>query len=397
MESQNSKKLLFLSWTIPPYISGSAYISHQLAKAIPSHEILAVGGGTPFQKSSMEYEHVHYHYLPTEWSLNGLGARFFGPLRWFLFPFVLIRLMRIVKTQPINKILVVFPDGYFLLLAWVIHRWLKVPLFSYFHNTYVDNRKGLNKFFATWIQHKIFQSSTCIFTMSEGMNAYYLQRYPLLKDKLVVLPHCFSVSEDKEPNALALQPGKPMQCVLIGTINQSNLEATKRVMDVFAKHSDQFHLDVYSPSNKQLLKIKYQLDLDRPGLAHRGSVPQEQVHQVLQQYDACVLTHGFHGEYTLVEYQTIFPTRTIPLLVSGIPILAHTPEFAFLTGFLKTYDCAELVTTADEEKLVVALTNLSNDTGRRQALHSKQLLAAEYFSKKRIIGLLNKHLYQDGE
>ena len=47
------------------------------------------------------------------------------------------------------------------------------------------------------------------------------------------------------------------------------------------------------------------------------------------------------------EFRTIFPTKTIEYLISGRPILAHSPADAFLTKFLVENDCALVVDRPD--------------------------------------------------
>lgn len=392
MSHSASKKLLLLSWTIPPTISGSSYITHQLLNALPNDLILPVGGGKPFLQYPDHYQNIRYRYLPTEWSIDGMGARFFSPIRWLSFPFVLFRLWMICRKQAVDKVLAVFPDGYFLLLGLIISSRLRVPFYTYFHNTYVDNRKGINKWFAKKIQALAFQKSVRIFTMSEGMDAYYKQQYPDLENKFVVLPHSHSTKTQskKRPPLSAIH--FPLRCVLIGTINQSNLDATRRVLSLVANHPEEFNLDIYSPSNQQLLQLKYKLPLDQPGINHCGSIAQEEIDHVLPQYDVCVLTHGFTGDYTPVEYQTIFPTRSVPLFASGVPILVHSPPNSFLTDFIRKYDCGELVSIPSEDQLLRALRHLRDDHSRRLQLQINQMTASNYFHSDRIASILKMHI-----
>ncbi|MBK9108459.1 MAG: hypothetical protein IPM92_08830 [Saprospiraceae bacterium] len=146
-----------------------------------------------------------------------------------------------------------------------------------------------------------------------------------------------------------------------------------------------YQLDIYSSSNKQLLKLKYGLELDVPGLKHCGVVRQEEVNGILQNYDICILTHGFTGDYNEIEYQTIFPTRTIPLLLSGKPILAHSPPHTFLTKFLKDRDCAEVVEVPDETVILQSLNRLVQDSKRIEVLMNNQKEAAEYFYGPKVV------------
>lgn len=299
------------------------------------------------------------------------------------------------KKKP-SCILVCFPDEYFLLTGWLISKNLNLPLYSYFHNTYTDNRTGISLQFGRWLQKNVFRDSVGIFTMSEGMNEYYCLKYPQIQYKLKILPHTFNVnnplqSVNVQESSKTSSP--PFRFVLIGTLNQSNMEASLRLVSFFKKFSNLYHLDIYSSSNEQLLKIKYGLDLNAPGVRHCGLVSQEQVDAVLQQYDACILTHGFTGQYTEVEYRTIFPTRTIPLLRSGKPILAHSPEGSFLNAFILKHDCAELVASKDESELRIAFEKVTIDNDRILELKRNQIAASNLFYGPDIALKLKKTIF----
>lgn len=386
------EKLLLVSRTIPPAHGGSAYITHQLAKGLPAKDIRVVGGARrPFPLKA-SYDGVEYDYLFSEINWRGHGDRFFEPLRWLLFPLVLCRLFGIARRQKSTAVLATFPDGYYLLAAWIVARMRHLRFYTYFHNTYADNRTGIAGIMARRLQRRYLRDSVRIFTMSEGMNALFAERYPDAVSKLTVLPHTFTAPWPPAAAAFNAKMHHPCRLVFIGTINQSNLEATRRLFQVIARHPDRWHLDIYSPSNKNLLEIKYGLDLSAKGILHRGSVPQEAVSTILQECDICLLTHGFSGAYSLVEYQTIFPTRTIPLLLSGRPILAHSPPHAFLTRFLTERDCAEMVSVAVPDALEAALNHLIADPGRRERLVRNQFKAAAYFYGPDVVARLRADL-----
>ncbi len=372
-------KILYVSWTIPPVQSGSAFITHQLLRNFKPEEYTAIGGGKSTCISLKNYEGVSYHYCFTELNVKGHGDRFFLPFRLLLFPFFLSKVYRIAKREKVKVVLATFPDAYYMACAWVVSRLLHLPFYAYFHNTYVENRTGISRWIGHIFQKHFFKSAIRIFTMSEGMRLVYSEKYPEWKSKFCVLPHSFS----QYPVSTEQMDSKPFggkyKLVLIGTLNESNMDASKRIIHLISDHSDLYQLDIYSSSNKQLLKFKYDLDLDKPGIQYYDAVPQEQVDHILQAYDACILTHGFKGAYSDVEYQTIFPTRTIPLLLSGKPILAHTPPGAFLTDFLAKHDCAELVSSQSEQDLLEALRRITVDLKRIAQLRSNQKKAAEYF------------------
>ncbi|MBP8725757.1 MAG: glycosyltransferase [Saprospiraceae bacterium] len=386
------EKLLLVSRTIPPAHGGSAYITHQLAKGLPPKSVCVVGGARWLFPCKADYDGVEYKYLFSEINWRGHGDRFFEPLRWLLFPCVLWQLYGIARRQKSTLVLATFPDGYYLLAAWIVARMRHLRFYTYFHNTYADNRTGIAGSLARSLQRRYFRDSARIFTMSEGMNAHFAKMYPDTVPKLEVLPHTFSAPRTTSTTTCSAELHHPCRLVFIGTINQSNVEATRRMFQVIARHPERWHLDIYSPSNKNLLEMKYGLDLSSEGIVHRGSVPQEEVHTVLQECDICLLTHGFSGEYSEVEYQTIFPTRTIPLLLSGRPILAHSPPHAFLTRFLAERDCAEIVSVDDPDALEATLDGLIAESGRRALLVRNQLETAAYFYGPDVVARLRTQL-----
>lgn len=355
-----------------------------------------IGGSTLRNSGFSNYDGVNYKRLFSEMNWKGHGARFFALFRWIWFPVFFIKALRFAKGERTSCVLVCFPDEYFLLAGWLIAKYLNLPLYSYFHNTYTDNRNGFSLLFGRWLQKNVFRDSIKIFTMSDGMNEYFSLKYPKIKNKLIVLPHTFNNNSDslntwQESSKAA---GPPYRFVLIGTLNQSNMEASLRLVSFFKKNSNLYNLDIYSSSNDQLLKIKYGLELNAPGVRHCGFVSQDKVDEVLQQYDACLLTHGFTGQYTPVEYQTIFPTRTIPLLRSGKPILAHSPEGSFLNKFILQYDCAELVASKDETALHRAFERVTVDQNRISELKENQVIALDLFYGPDIAIMLKEVIFK---
>ncbi|MFZ1424549.1 MAG: glycosyltransferase [Saprospiraceae bacterium] len=399
MEKQNalnvqkpSKKLWYISWMIPPSQGGSSYITHQLAKNFESQEIVVLGGSRKLFQGSKFYDGVLYHYFFTELNWKGHGDRFFFLPRLLLFPIFVLNLFKLAKTEKPVAILTSFPDAFFLFASWLVARFFKIKLFSYFHNTYVDNRHGFSKWIAEKIQSKVFSDSSLIFVMSDGMKDYYKLQYPEYAQKIATLPHTFDVYPKDPDSKVNFKSTPPFRLILIGTFNNSNIEATGRLLKLLSKHRDTYLVDIYTSTNKNILKLKWGLDLDALGINHRGFVKQENVNALFENYDVCLLTHGFTGEYTEVEYQTIFPTRTIPLLLSGKPILAHSPLNSFLTNFIQKFDCAELVTEPSELSLLNGLLRVTEDSARKHQLILNAKVAAHSFYGPTVVKNLKKLL-----
>ena len=105
----------------------------------------------------------------------------------------------------------------------------------------------------------------------------------------------------------------------------------------------------------------------------------------LQNYDIMLLPHGIDGLRSEFEFKTIFPTRTIPLLSSGKPILAHSPKNSFLTEFLVEHKCAERVTEKSERLLELAIDNIINSFDKRKSLVKHALETAEIFELTNVV------------
>ena len=98
-----------------------------------------------------------------------------------------------------------------------------------------------------------------------------------------------------------------------------------------------------------------------------------------------MITHGFHGGYGSVEYQTIFPTRTIPFLLSGKPILVHSPPGSFLNDFIQEHKCAELVDEANEESIIAGFEKITNNAAYQKGLVKAAAKTAQLFYGPKVV------------
>ena len=90
------------------------------------------------------------------------------------------------------------------------------------------------------------------------------------------------------------------------------------------------------------------------------------------------------------EYRTIFPTKTIEYLISGRPILAHSPADSFLTQFLKENDCALVVDEPDVGMLRAAIERLRSDNELRDRLVRNALRTARMFQAPHVAAEFRK-------
>lgn len=349
-------KLLIVSWGLLPRAGGSSIIVENLGKNFSQKDLVILGGKgfrhKPHQRS-LNFPKVIYHF--TEININGRGDRFFTWVRKTRFNSLVKKIEKTIRSEKISYVLGIFPDDFYCYAACIAAKNMGIPFSSYFHNTYVENT-AITDPKKHDIQEEIFNASERIFVMSKGMQRFYEEKYKLTKFEPLV--HSFEHYPDKED--LSGTPGvnkSHYKLVAIGNFNASNMDATIRFANAI-KNNDKYSLHLYTHVPNILLK---QRGLDTSLIHHEGFLNPDDVHQALQEYDICVLTHGFEGNYGSVEYKTIFPTRTIPLLLSGKPIMAHSPKGSFLNDFIEENQCAALVDTKDETEIVKALDRISTD------------------------------------
>lgn len=360
-------KILLVSWSVLPNKGGSSIIVENLARNFSNAEMIVLGSKQLFQNNSLHRPSTtaRFEYFFSELSLFGRGARYFEWFRKWRFQPLVKAIKKMIRQEQIDYVIGIYPNDYYCHAACRAAQALQVPFSTYFHNTYIENTAIKNPR-AKEIQAEIFDTARHIFVMSKGMEDFYKEKYQL--DKFIPLVHTFN--EYPDTKAMTGIPGtdkQRYQLVAIGNFNESNMEATRRFVDTIKTHP-RFSLSLYTHVPKMLLKMR---GLDVEAIDYKGFVDPDKVHSVLQNYDIMVLTHGFTGGYGPIEYQTIFPTRTIPLLLSGKPIIAHAPDHSFLNHFIKKNNCAALIEQADPQAILNTLDKVASDLD-----YQKQLVAA---------------------
>jgi len=262
-------------------------------------------------------------------------------------------------------------------------RWLRLPLFPCFRNTYLENRAGLEYHFASGLQPRVFSQAARVLVMSEGMAEHYRRRYPGIRCSALVHSFDEPVPQYTPPP----EPGATLELVLSGNINDACREAAVRVCQAISR-TPRSRLTLLSGTAREHLD---QLGLLRPDVGLE-TVSRDVLIDRLQRADIMVLPHGFSGALAAVEYEPIFPTRTIEYLICGRPILAHTPPNCFLTRFLREHECALVIDVADGEAIRRGIEELRSNGELRARLVRNALRAAELVQAAWVAGQLRQFL-----
>ncbi len=364
-----NEKLLIVSWAVYPSTTGSAVIVDNIVTAFSDEGVVLFGETVENirQGKNDKVPSNIYHFDPNI-RLMGRGQKYF---RWLNFGKMTRFLLDVAQREKCTAVLAIFPDEFYMHAAYRVSQKLGLPFYTWFHNTYLDNRTGTLKTLAKRLQPLFFKAARINFVMSDGMNIYYKEAYSELS--FTTLTHGFKIPnvsfEPFEPNK------KTTRFLFSGSISESCRDATVRQIKTIIKNPN-YHVHLFTGSPMSEFEMH---GISGDNVHHEGFVTLEELVQRFEKFDIMLLPHGFDGKRTEVEYKTIFPTRTIPLLYSNRPILAHTPKGVFLTDFLRQHDCAEIVDEKDENAIEEAINRLINDDNRREEVIRNAIRTASLF------------------
>lgn len=355
-----------MSWTVYPTSTGSAIIVDNIARTFKPSEMVLLGEATnPISEEEEKNIRPKIYYTNPNVTIKGRGKRY---LKWLNFNKVVRYMTEVAEKEQCTSILAVFPDEFYMYAAYKVSKKLNIPFFTWFHNTYLDSRTGLS-LGARFFQPRFFNHASINFLMSDGMLEFFQKKYPDYVFK--TLRHGFEIPEITYTPADA--PAEKIKFMYSGSINSSCLEATLRLFEVIHENPA-YELHIYG--NEKEIK-HYNIQTGKAIL--HGFVDWEVFVNSMENYDIMLLPHGFDGARTEAEYKTIFPTRTIPLLYSNRPILAHTPKGAFITDFLQKNNCAEVVDIKDKAAIRTAIKRLITDKTRRAEIIKNAIKTAKIF------------------
>ena len=348
-------KILLLSSSVPPALNAVAAVVGHLARQFSRDEMVLVGSSdedAPTERWEEGWPAIQYVK-----DLSRAAPRARRWLRKTSFPALVRTSLRVAREHRCGAVVAVFPYEEHLLAGLLVAQRTGATFFPYLHNTYFDQRRGLERWIAARIQPSVFAAASHVFVMSDGMLEVFRQRYPELEGRVSPLYHPFS---DPAPSETPPAVGVPPHFVMLGSINPSNQDAASRLFAV-ALAIPGSRLTIIG-RNEESLTRRLGLPPDRTRLLR---VSRDELLERVREGDVLLLPHGLQGRWAPIEYQTMFPTKTIEYLFSGRPILAHTPKGCFLTRFLEQHECAVVVDEPDNGALTAALERLLKDNALR--------------------------------
>lgn len=362
-------KILVISSSVPPALNAVSAVVGHLARQFTRDEMVLVGSSdedAPVESWDDEWPAIEY--VKDYSRIIPRGRRW---VRMLVFPTLFRRGLKCAAEHGCKAVLAVFPYEEHLLAGLLIARAIGARFFPYLHNTYLEQRSNFHGWLAKRLQPRFFAAAAHIFVMSDGMLEHYRESYPWLIHKLSALYHPFT---GDPPRGSPPRAQFPPHFMMLGSVNPSNEDAATRL----------FRAVLDLPGSRltligresQAVRRRLALPDDR---VRAMQVSRDQLMDYLRSADVLLLPHGLTGPWPEVEYQTMFPTKTIEYLFSGRPILAHMPRGCHITRFLVQNSCALVVEDADIDVLRIAIDKILNDDKLRTRLVVNAARVAERF------------------
>jgi len=341
-----SNKILIISWGVFPDQNGSSVIIHNLARILKD-KIVVVG---ELPDTVMEWDEIDYPLFHIDSNVlnTKVGLRYH---KWLSFFKSFRKLNSIIREYKCIKIIAIFPDEYYLSLGYVLAKYNGIELYPWLHNTYIENRSGIFKLYAKLLQPRIFKYATKIFCISDGLTEYYKSKYRGLVFN--TLRHAFQFN-NKEANFINKDSKGLVKFAYSGSLNESCREASIRICKVISQ-KENCKLVVFGKRNVDCL---IESGILSDSIQCYDFLEKDVFEQKLRICDFMILAHGFKGKLSDVEYDTIFPTRTVPLLNSGKPIIVHAHSSSFLTTWMRSNKCGYLICTEDTDEISKSIDRL---------------------------------------
>jgi hypothetical protein len=239
-------KTLFLTIAYPPNPTASAVVNRHLLDQFDPESFVVITGFFPGAKRAEIPKKVrtHFIYLSFEF-LSSKAHRIIARLQRFTIPLFLNFYISLYKP---GRIVITYPDLYWLDLCSAVAIKRKVPFVPYLHDTVVEAIYGRSKELAIDVQERIFSKAYNIAVMSEGMKDLYQKKYQL---KSVAWEHIYPES----PGSFNIQ--KENRAHWSGDVYEINYKAVIRFNNVLSKLGMKFSISLNPSGSKVITYKKY--------------------------------------------------------------------------------------------------------------------------------------------
>lgn len=371
---------LVVSYSIPERASGTPVVIRKFLENFNKDEVVLIGRPT---LKNERIENITFHYPTMTIPTPPVGFR--GERLWrflSIFGGVITGLIAI-RRYKVKAILAFYRDESSLLIGYLLHKFTKLPLFSYFCDIYLENYpNGWYGKIARWLQPRVFRASKKIIVLTEAMKDYFWRHYHI---DTIILPHCNNIKIVKKK--IKKMHNDICKIGYLGTINIDRLQSLQILCQALRGNND-YQLIYFTLTSKKYIQ-KNNLDIENSLIEF---IPDEQ--QMMNRLSTCdvlflPLAKAPERDERNTQVLTGFPTKVIDYLLCQVPILAHSNKNSFGAKFLEDHQCGYVVDGGLAE-LNRAIAILACNNKLRKQLVQNSINALSYFDGNSISNSFRK-------
>ena len=346
-----------ISRTFPPFTVGSAILMSNLFRSYKG-SLSAIASWQYEAKQDSSFEPpCETYYLKMPFALlqrvyDKFQHRLIGLTKYFI-------KRRIKKLKP-SCVFLVFPNAPFLVAAYQVCSELKIPYLIQMHDLWEENYTpnhpvgGLGR---KW-EKRIFEDAERRFSMTSIQQKYYQQKYDL---EVELLPHTIVPSRINElrtriENLFPLEKKNSESPTIVYTGNIShkmNIDAIQQFVSAVDLLPSHYEVKMFVNFTVDQCK---KLKLYHPRIMYNW-LPIEEVQDQMRSAAVLFLPLSFKNA-AMDEVKTVYATKTLDYLVSGVPMLVYSPSDSFHTVSAKEGGWGLVVEEDSPEAIAIGIQEL---------------------------------------
>jgi len=231
------KKVLVVTRSYPPTISGTSTIMYRLLEDNPEIQFLVLRGSlyphSPREKKVVSAavdlpKRLQYRTLP----------------KYLFIPWIMFKIWKFLKQERISEMVLVYPHAPYVLAGYWIAKIKKIPYSIYVHDLWFEGRKI---YFEAWVaqkmEEKIYRKARYFFALSNALQNFYFEKYSMPS---IYIPHTIDQSKliFKE-----IEWKPPYTITFIGTIHDMNYQLLAELSKSFGSDPD-FKVNIFTGTPK---------------------------------------------------------------------------------------------------------------------------------------------------
>ncbi len=350
--------------TMPPLVVGSSVLMRNLFQPYGG-KLEAIAGWEHGAKVDLDYQPTcptHFLRFSPPLLQRLMQHRLHGLYYWSAKRFVYRKLK---ELRPAAVFSACTPDGVFFVASFLACRSLRIPFWGHMHDLWLENTEpgsSPRKLAEKW-EPVVFREADKIFCMTDTQRDHYRNKYGGDYD---IIPHCVpqDVEIPSEPTVETKPPDAEIRILYTGNINAvMNLDALKDLVACLDLLPANYRVTMLTSASAEVCQAH--------GICHprleRNWVSVAEARRLLRQSDILFLPLSFKN-CSPDEVRTVFSTKALDYLTSGVPILVYSPATSHHSLSAKAAGWGRVVDEDRPEVLARALCELACDPVCRQSL-----------------------------